>query len=95
MPVLAYLRGFSPRAQPALVRPTYARELMGEVSFSFPLSMIEASFVGIVATILFKVGPIGLATILAAPNFANFTSPLWARHARPPCSRRCTRASLR
>lgn len=79
MPVLSYLRDFAPRAQPAFVRRTYARELVGEVSFTFPMAMLEASFVAVVASLLFDVGPIGLATILAAPNFANFASPLWAR----------------
>jgi len=78
MPVLNYLREFAPKAQSAFVRRTYARELFGEISFSFPMAMIEASSFGIVAKILFDVGPLALATILAAPNFANFTSPMWA-----------------
>lgn len=79
MPLLNYLRGFAPAAQPAFVRRAYARELVGEVGFTFPLAMLEAGVVVIIATLLFDVGPFGLATIAAAPMFANFTSTLWAR----------------
>ena len=79
MPVLDYLRGFAPEAQPAFVRRSYARELVGELSLVFPLAVLEAGVVGIIATLLFDVGSLGLATIVAAPMFANLTSTVWAR----------------
>ena len=79
MPVLNYFRDFAPKAQPAFVRKAYARELIGELSFTFPLAMLQGGVIGIIATLLFGVGPIGLATILAAPMFANLTSTLWAK----------------
>eukprot|EP00752_Nemacystus_decipiens_P014542 g12951.t1 len=79
MPVLNYFRDFAPKAQSAFVRRAYTRELTGEVSFTFPLAMIEPGVVGIIATLLFDVGSLGLATIVAAPMFANLTSALWAR----------------
>jgi len=81
MPVFNYLRDFAPKAQSAFVRRAYARELVGEVSFTFPLAVINDGVVAIIATLLFKVGPMGLAAIVAAPMFANFTSTLWARMA--------------
>lgn len=79
MPVLNYLRDFAPGAQSAFVRRAYARELTGELAFTFPLSMVEAGVIGIIATLLFDVGELGLATMVAAPMFANLTSTLWAR----------------
>jgi MFS family permease len=79
MPVLSYLRDFAPTAQSAFVRRAYARELTGEISLTFPLAMLGPGVVGIIATLLFDVGSFGLATIVAAPMFANLTSSLWAR----------------
>lgn len=81
MPVFSYLRGFAPKAQPAFVRRAYARELVGEVSFTFPLAVINDGVVAIIAVLLFDVGSLGLAAIVAAPMFANLTSTLWARMA--------------
>jgi len=85
MPILNYLRDFAPAAQPAFVRRAYARELVGEMSFTFPMAMLGPGVVGIIATLLFDVGSLGLATIVAAPMFANLTSTLWARlgHGKP------------
>lgn len=82
MPVLNYFRDFAPGAQPAFVRRAYARELTGELSFTFPMAMLAPGVVGIIATLLFDVGSLGLATIVAAPMFANLTSTLWAKVAQ-------------
>ncbi|MGB0768499.1 MAG: hypothetical protein ACPGYV_12410, partial [Phycisphaeraceae bacterium] len=79
MPLLDYLRGFSPRSQPAFVRRAYTRELVGELSLTFPLAMLQAGVISVIGTLLFGVGPMGVATITAAPMFANATSTVWAR----------------
>lgn len=79
MPVLNYLRDFAPKAQPAFVRRAYTRELVGELSFTFPLAMLQEGIVSVIGVLLFGVGPLGVATIAAAPMFANATSTLWAR----------------
>jgi MFS family permease len=79
MPIVNYFREFAPRAQSAFVRRAYARELVGEMSFTFPMAMLAPGVVGIIATLLFDIGSLGLATIVAAPMFANLTSTLWAR----------------
>lgn len=79
MPVLSYLREFAPSAQPAFVRRAYRRELVGELSLTFPMAMLAPGVVGIIATLLFDIGSLGLATVVAAPMFANLTSPFWAR----------------
>ena len=75
----SYLRAFAPKAQSAFVRRAYARELTAEVSYTFPLAMLAPGVVGIIATLLFDVGSFGLATIVAAPMFANLTSTVWAK----------------
>lgn len=82
MPVLSYLRDFAPRAQPAFVRRAYAHELVGEMSFTFALAMVQAGVISVIGTLLFGVGPMGVAMITAAPMFANLTSTLWARLAQ-------------
>ena len=79
MPVLNYLRDFAPKAQSAFVRRAYTRELVGELSFTFPLAMLQAGVISVIGTLLFGVGPMGVATIAAAPMFANATSTLWAK----------------
>ncbi|MEM6258278.1 MAG: MFS transporter [Planctomycetota bacterium] len=79
MPVLSYLRSFAPKAQPAFVRRAYARELVGELSLTFPLAMLQAGVISVIGALLFGVGPMGVATITAAPMFANATSTIWAR----------------
>jgi MFS family permease len=79
MPLLDYLRGFAPKAQSAFVRQAYTRELVGELSFTFPLAMLQAGVISVIGTLLFGVGPMGVATITAAPMFANATSTIWAR----------------
>lgn len=79
MALLSYFRQFAPSTQSAFVRRAYSRELAGEVSFTFPLAMLAPGVVGIIATLLFDVGSLGLATIVAAPMFANLTSALWAK----------------
>ncbi|MBX2850457.1 MAG: MFS transporter [Phycisphaeraceae bacterium] len=79
MPLLDYLRGFAPQAQSAFVRRAYMRELTGELSFTFPLAMLQAGVISVIGALLFGVGPMGVATITAAPMFANATSTLWAR----------------
>ena len=47
--VVNYLRDFAPKAQSRFVRRAYTRELTGEMSFTFPLAMVEAGVVGIIA----------------------------------------------
>lgn len=79
MPVLNYLRDFAPKAQSAFVRRAYTRELTGELSFTFSLAMLQAGVISVIGTLLFDVGPMGVATIAAAPMFANATSTLWAK----------------
>lgn len=79
MPVLNYLRDFAPTAQSAFVRRAYTRELTGELSFTFSLAMLQAGVISVIGTLLFDVGPMGVATIAAAPMFANATSTLWAK----------------
>ncbi|MFK7790171.1 MAG: MFS transporter [Phycisphaeraceae bacterium] len=79
MPVLSYLSSFAPSAQSAFVRRAYARELTGELSFTFPLAMLQAGVISVIGTLLFGVGPMGVATITAAPMFANATSTIWAK----------------
>lgn len=79
MPLLDYLRGFAPQVQSAFVRRAYTRELIGELSFTFPLAMLQAGVISVIGSLLFGVGPMGVATITAAPMFANATSTLWAK----------------
>ena len=79
MPLLDYLRGFAPQSQSAFVRRSYTRELVGELSFTFPLAMLQAGVISVIGALLFGVGPMGVATITAAPMFANATSTLWAK----------------
>lgn len=79
MPLIDYLRGFAPQAQSAFVRRAYTRELVGELSFTFPLAMLQAGVISVIGTLLFGVGPMGVATITAAPMFANATSTIWAK----------------
>ncbi len=79
MPLFDYLRGFAPQAQSAFVRRSYTRELVGELSFTFPLAMLQAGIISVIGALLFEVGPMGVATISAAPMFANATSTIWAR----------------
>jgi hypothetical protein len=55
------------------------RELTGELSFTFPLAMLQAGVISVIGALLFGVGPMGVATITAAPMFANATSTLWAK----------------
>lgn len=76
--LLRYLRGFDPTAQPPAIRRAYRRELVSACSFPVSLAMVEGAVVSVIAALLFEVGPIGLATILAAPMFANLTSGFWA-----------------
>lgn len=82
MPVLTYLRDFAPSAQSVFVRRAYTRELAGELCFTFPLALLAPAVMGIIGTLLFDLGPLGLATIVASPMFANLTSSLWARIAQ-------------
>lgn len=79
MPLIDYLRGFAPLAQSAFVRRAYTRELVGELSFTFPLAMLQAGVISVIGALLFGVGPMGVATITAAPMFANATSTIWAK----------------
>lgn len=78
MPVLKYLRSFAPEAHSPFVRRAYTRELIGELSFTFPLAIVQAGVISVIGTLLFGVGPLGVATITAAPMFANATSTVWA-----------------
>ena len=79
MPVFSYLRDFAPKAQSVFVRRAYTRELVGELAFTFPLAMLQAGVISVIGTLLFGVHEMGVATITAAPMFANATSTIWAK----------------
>lgn len=79
MPVLPYLRDFAPKAQSVFVRRAYTRELTGELAFTFPLALLQEGVISVIGVLLFGVGPLGVATIAAAPMFANATSTIWAK----------------
>jgi len=78
----SFFRSFRPDAQPLMVRPTYARELVTSMTMPASIAMIEGGVVGILAVKVFNVSDALFATIMAAPMFAHLTSFLWARLAR-------------
>jgi hypothetical protein len=76
------LASFQPRNQPWMVRSNYAHELVSASTFSFAVAMVESGVIGVLAKKTFHVSELELATIMAAPMFANLTSFLWAMLAR-------------
>jgi hypothetical protein len=79
---LAWLDYFHPRHQPAMTRQSYSHELVTAMTYPAALALIEGGVIGILASKAFNVSPMQFATIMAAPNFANLTSFVWARLAR-------------
>ncbi|MBL4702005.1 MAG: hypothetical protein JKX85_12180 [Phycisphaeraceae bacterium] len=80
--ILAWLKTFSPKAQPLMTRPSYWRELQTAMTFPIAISMVEGSVIGILARRAFEVGPYAFALIMASPMLAHFTSIFWAKLAR-------------
>ena len=78
----AALRNFHPSRLPLMTRPSYRRELVTSATFPMAVAMIESGVIGVLAKKTFNVGELQLATIMAAPIFANLTSFLWATIAR-------------
>ena len=76
------LKNFHPASQPLMARPSYAHELVTASTFPLAVAMLEAGVIGVLAKKTFHVSEFELATIMAAPIFANLTSFLWAMLAR-------------
>ncbi|MEO2048584.1 MAG: MFS transporter [Pirellulales bacterium] len=76
------LASFQPRNQPWMVRSNYAHELVTASTFSIAVAMVESGVIGVLAKKTFHVSELELATIMAAPMFANLTSFIWAMLAR-------------
>lgn len=76
------IQSFGPGRVPLMMRPGYARELVTSMTLPVAVSLVEGGVVGVLAKKVFAVGDWQLATIAAAPMFANLTSFLWARAAR-------------
>jgi MFS family permease len=65
-----------------MTRQSYRCELVRAMSFPVARALIEGGVVGVLAKKVFDVNDFLFATIMAAPMFANMTSPFWARLAR-------------
>ena len=76
------LSSFHPRSQPWITRQSYCHELVGVLTYSAALAMVEGGVVGVLARKTFGVGPMLFAAIMSAPMFANLSSFLWARLSR-------------
>ncbi len=76
------LKHFLPASQPVMARPSYARELVTASTFPIAVAMLEAGVIGVLAKKTFHVSEFELATIMAAPIYANLTSFMWAMLAR-------------
>ena len=77
-----FFASFRPRSQPLMARQSYAHELVTASTFPLAVAMVEAGVIGVLAKKTFHVSELELATIMAAPIFANLTSFLWAMLAR-------------
>lgn len=80
--VLKSLTKFSVASQPVMARQSYAAELVTASTFPMAVAMLEAGVIGVLAKKMFHVSEFELATIMAAPIFANLTSFMWAMLAR-------------
>ncbi len=76
------LKNFRPSRQPLMTRQSYAHELVTACTFPFAPAILEAGVIGVLAKKTFNVSEFELATILAAPIFANLTSFMWASLSR-------------
>jgi Major Facilitator Superfamily len=76
------LRNFHPASQPLMARPSYAHELVTASTFPMAVAVLESGVIGVLAKKTFHVSEFELATIMAAPIFANLTSFMWAMLAR-------------
>lgn len=65
-----------------MARPSYAHELLTASTFPLAVSVLESGVIGVLAKKSFHVSEFELATIMAAPIFANLTSFMWAMLAR-------------
>jgi len=77
-----FLASFRVRNQPWMARQSYAHELVTASTFPMTIAMVESGVIGVLAKKTFHVSELELATIMAAPIFANLTSFLWAMLAR-------------
>lgn len=80
--LLKSLENFDVRRQPMMARPSYAHELVTASTFPMAVAMLESGVIGVLAKKTFNVSEFELATIMAAPIFANLTSFMWAMLAR-------------
>ena len=76
------LKQFGVANQPMMARQSYAAELVTASTFPMAVAMLEAGVIGVLAKKTFQVSEFELATIMAAPIFANLTSFMWAMLAR-------------
>jgi hypothetical protein len=76
---------FHPAAMPPLTRPNYARELAAAVFLPWIIAIVEGGVIGVIVKKYFEdaVDPVwisyAVATLTAAPSFANITSFIWVR----------------
>ncbi len=74
--------GMLPRAMPPMSRRNYQWELNSALLFSFALACVEGGVIGVIAQKAFGAGDFVIATLAAAPAFANITSAFWTRAIR-------------
>ena len=65
-----------------MARPSYRHELVTASTFPLAVAVLESGVIGVLAKKTFHVSELELATIMAAPIFANLPSFLWAMLAR-------------
>jgi hypothetical protein len=76
---------FRPSSMPRLIRPNYARELTAAMFLPWMVAIVEGGVIGVIVKKLYEpvVGPLllsyAVATLTAAPSFANITSFVWVR----------------
>ncbi len=80
--LLPAIEDFLPSRQPLMARPSYRLELVTASTFPLAVAVLESGVVGVLAKKTFHVSEFELATIMAAPIFANLTSFMWAMFAR-------------
>lgn len=80
--LLRSLKNYAVENQPRMARPSYAHELVTASTFPMAVAMFESGVIGVLAKKTFHVSEFELATIMAAPIFANLTSFMWAMLAR-------------
>ncbi len=65
-----------------MARQSYVHEIITASTFPMAVAVLEAGVIGVLAKKTFHVSEFELATIMAAPIFANLTSFMWAMLAR-------------